>query len=99
MSIIVHQIPHLGFCLSILVLIIYVTIAAFTNASVLFAAFIAGGMVSFLWKLQGRDGEDGGEDDEGVDEASKMFYGYFRPLTEYILVPFFFVSYFCLSAF
>lgn len=93
LSKLVHQIPHLGFCLSIFVLIVYVTIAALTNASVLFAAFIAGGMVSFLWKLQPEEERDNvGDGDERVEEASKMFHDYFRPLTEYILVPFFFVS-------
>ncbi|CAG8948999.1 hypothetical protein HYFRA_00002127 [Hymenoscyphus fraxineus] len=90
----VYQIPHLGFCLSTLVLIIYVTIAAFINASVLFAAFIAGGMVSFLWTLHPDQQRDIAEAEihGSLEPASKMFHDYFRPLTEYVLVPFFFAS-------
>ena len=83
----VTKIPHLRFLLSIAVLIIFVTIASFIDASVLFAAFIAGGVVSFLWaKIQGR------EESEQVHGPSLMYEQYFKSVMDFILVPFFFVS-------
>ena len=81
------RIPHLNFILATAVLIIFVTIAAFIDASVLFAAFIAGGVVSFLW---GRNQDQ----DEIVqrDGPSVMYEQYFKSVMDCILVPFFFVS-------
>ena len=83
----ISGIPHLSFILSAAVLIIFVTIAAFIDASVLFAAFIAGGVVSFLWSQT-----------ENRYEASQytgpsiMYEHYFKSVMDFILVPFFFVS-------
>jgi Kef-type K+ transport system membrane component KefB len=81
------RIPHLNFILATAVLIIFVTIAAFIDASVLFAAFIAGGVVSFLW---GRNQDQ----DEIVqrESPSVMYEQYFKSVMDCILVPFFFVS-------
>jgi Kef-type K+ transport system membrane component KefB len=87
---VIHQIPHLGFLLSTAVLITYVTIASFIDASVLFAAFIAGGVVSFLWGVQRGQLEDDTSPDDG---PSKMYDEYYKVPMDYILVPFFFVSY------
>ena len=87
---VIHHIPHLGFILSTAVLIIYVTIASFIDASVLFAAFIAGGVVSFLWGVQREQLEDDTSPDDG---PSKMYEEYYKAPMDYILVPFFFVSY------
>jgi nitrogen fixation-related uncharacterized protein len=70
-------------------LITYVTIASFIDASVLFAAFIAGGIVSFLWGVQGEQLEDDTSPDDG---SSKMYDEYYKAPMDYILVPFFFVS-------
>jgi hypothetical protein len=86
---VIHQIPHLGFLFSTIVLIAYVTIASFIDASVLFAAFIAGGVVSFLWGVQREQLEDDTSPDDG---SSKMYDEYYKAPMDYILVPFFFVG-------
>jgi nitrogen fixation-related uncharacterized protein len=86
---VIHQIPHLGFLLSTAVLITYVTIASFIDASILFAAFIAGGVVSFLWGVQREQLEDDTSPDDG---SSKMYDEYYKAPMDYILVPFFFVG-------
>jgi len=83
----INSIPHLSFILSTAVLVIFVTIAAFIDASVLFAAFIAGGVVSFLWsRTENRE--------EVVQDTgpSIMYEHYFKSVMDFILVPFFFVS-------
>jgi len=80
--------PHLSFSLSIAVLIIFVTIASFTNASVLFAGFIAGGVVKFLWVVH--------PDQSGEGGPSGMYDKYFKSAMDHVLVPFFFVSNFLL---
>jgi len=81
------SVPHLSFMLSTFVLVVYVTIAAFVDASVLFAAFIAGGIVRYLWTAGSKTSEAKGE-----NGPSEMYDGYFKPVMEYVLVPFFFVS-------
>jgi Kef-type K+ transport system membrane component KefB len=86
-----RNIPHLSFILSALVLIIFVTIASFIDASVLFAAFIAGGVVSFLEALGNEQQQLHSE--SGNDGPSEMYEEYYKPAMEYILVPFFFVSF------
>jgi Kef-type K+ transport system membrane component KefB len=86
----VRKIPHLSFILSAFLLISFVTIAAFIKASVLFAAFIAGGVVSFLWSQGSRQQQSGATLQDG---QSKMYEEYFKPAMDHILVPFFFVSY------
>jgi Kef-type K+ transport system membrane component KefB len=77
--------PHLSFILSVFVLIAYVTIADFVDASVLFAAFLAGGVVNSLWIRVIRN-------ENSIDGPSKMYHQYLHPVMDYILVPFFFVS-------
>lgn len=91
----VEKIPHMGFILSTAVLVIYVTIAAFIDSSVLFAAFIAGGVVNFLWSF--RNEHEGG-DAEGHG-SSAMYESYYQAPMDYILVPFFFVSAFSYALF
>jgi len=83
---IANAIPHLSFMVSMAVLIIFVTIASFIDASVLFSAFIAGGVVNYLWKVQAQEGElsDGG--------PSGMYEEYLKSVMDHVLVPFFFVS-------
>ena len=82
--------PHLKFVLSTAVLIIFVTIASIIDASALFAAFIAGGVVSFLWAPS--------DEQQQVETTSydggpvNMYEEYLKPAMEFILVPFFFVS-------
>ena len=44
-----RYIPHLGFVLSLAVLIIFVTTAFFIDASLLFAAFLSGSVVNYLY--------------------------------------------------
>jgi Kef-type K+ transport system membrane component KefB len=81
------SIPHLSFMLSTFVSVVYVTIAAFVDASVLFAAFIAGGIVRYLWTAGSKASEAKGE-----NGPAEMYDGYYKPVMEYMLVPFFFVS-------
>jgi Kef-type K+ transport system membrane component KefB len=81
-----HGLPHTIFVLSIVVLVIYVTIASFTGASVLFAAFIAGGVVNYLWETQLQ------EPTLPNKGPVSMYEKYFKPIFDYMLVPFFFVS-------
>jgi Kef-type K+ transport system membrane component KefB len=83
----VGNIPHLSFILSTTVLILFVTIASFIDASILFSAFIAGGVVSFLW---GQDQER--NEAPQHDGPSTMYEQYFKSAMDFILVPFFFVS-------
>ena len=89
LSRLISKIQHLSFILSISVLIIFVAIASFIDASVLFAAFIAGGVVSFLWGAQQDQ-----QQNESLPrvEPSKMCENYYKPAMNFILVPFFFVS-------
>jgi Kef-type K+ transport system membrane component KefB len=79
--------PHLSFILSTAILIVFVTIASFIDASVLFAAFIAGGVVSFLWGQEQERNEA-----PQHDGPSTMYEQYFKSTMDFILVPFFFVS-------
>jgi Kef-type K+ transport system membrane component KefB len=83
----IGNIPHLSFILSTAVLITFVTIASFIDASVLFAAFIAGGLVNFLWiknQVCEESLQRGG--------PALMYDEYYKSLMNFILVPFFFVS-------
>jgi Kef-type K+ transport system membrane component KefB len=92
----VHGNPHLTYVLSTLVLIMYVTIASFIDASVLLASFIAGGIVSFLWASQCGQRERQPESDFGPME---MYESYYKSAMDYVLVPFFFVSFFLRNIF
>lgn len=82
-----QRVPHLSFLLATLVLIVFVTIASYIDASVLFAAFIAGGVVNYLWDLgkQSREGE------LRPNPARKMYEEYYTSVMDFILVPLFFV--------
>ena len=84
-----HNIQHVEFILSTAALVIFVTIASFIDCSVLFAAFIAGGLVNFLSSLQEPQSPMISTSDGG---PSKMYQQYYKPVMEFILVPFFFVS-------
>jgi len=86
-NLILH-IPHLGFMLSTGVLLIFVTIASFIDASVLFAAFIAGGVVNYLWTLPMLQLSQPIADNTPL----VMYEKYYRSLMDFVLVPFFFVS-------
>jgi Kef-type K+ transport system membrane component KefB len=86
----IRDIPHLSFILSTLVLIIFVSIASYIAASVLFAAFIAGGVISFLWAINNEDQQSEGTLNNG---SVAMYEEYFKPAMDYVLVPFFFVSF------
>ncbi|KUJ24597.1 Sodium/hydrogen exchanger [Mollisia scopiformis] len=87
---VVSGVPHLSFLLCTAVLVVFVTIAAFIDASILFAAFIAGGMVSYLWNSQHK--QEVARDDRPFDAQMHMYERYYKSSMEYILVPFFFVS-------
>ena len=89
MTRIILYIPHISFLISTIVLVIFVSIASFTDASVLFAAFIAGGVVSYLWPPPTSDRPS---DRPIYDSPSHMYKEYYKPLMDTILVPFFFVS-------
>ena len=93
-----QNIPHLKFVLPTAVLIIFVTIASFIDASILFAAFIAGGVVSFLGAAGTEQQQPGLTPYNGG--PVEMYDQYFKPAMDFILVPFFFVSFACeLNAF
>ena len=81
------NIPHLGLVLATLVLIALVTIAAFIDASVLFAAFIAGGLVKTLWHAPLSTGAT----TISTDLAAAMYRTYYHPIVAYVLAPYFFV--------
>lgn len=83
------NIPHLNFIMSTLVLIAFITIASFIDASVLFAAFIAGGVLSFLWTMKR---EQQHSETELQDGPAKMYEKYYKSAMDHVLVPFFFVS-------
>lgn len=85
----IRGVPHLSFILSTALLAIFVTIASFVDASVLFAAFNAGGVVSFLWAVRDEQQQSG---TTSYDGPAKMYEDCFKPAMDYILVPFFFVS-------
>ncbi|KAG0651460.1 hypothetical protein D0Z07_2055 [Hyphodiscus hymeniophilus] len=86
----IRNIPHLDFIISTLILIAFVTIASFIDASVLFAAFIAGGMVSFLLNV---DSEQQQSDTTSQGKGpAEMYQDYLKPTMDGILVPFFFAS-------
>ncbi|KAE8450635.1 hypothetical protein EG329_005979 [Mollisiaceae sp. DMI_Dod_QoI] len=87
---VVQTIPHLSFLLCTAVLIVFVTIAAFINASLLFAAFIAGGVVSYLWTAEHEQQATG--DDLALNAPIHMYDEYYKLSMDYILVPFFFAS-------
>ncbi|KAM3069286.1 hypothetical protein ACMFMG_010793 [Clarireedia jacksonii] len=84
----VRRVPHLKFVLSILILIIFVTIAAFIDASVLFSAFIAGGLINYWWIA----GDAHSAAVPGESTAMGMYEDYFKAVMDYLLVPFFFAS-------
>jgi Kef-type K+ transport system membrane component KefB len=83
-AVVVCRIPHLTFSLSMAILLVFITIASYINASVLLAAFLAGGVVNYMWSLP--------ENETTTSSAMVIYNQYYRPLLDYILVPFFFVS-------
>ena len=81
-----HHIPNLNLLLSTLVLIALVTIASFINASLLFAAFIAGGVVTYIWGVTNSM-------EPAFDQAPlKLYQQCYKQLMDFVLIPFFFVS-------
>lgn len=84
-----RHLPHFNFLVSTTVLIIFVTIASFIDASVLFSAFIAGGVVNHFSTLANPQAQDGTTTGE---IPLTMYEIYYKPPMDYILVPFFFVS-------
>lgn len=84
-AVVVRRIPHLTFIFSMTVLLVFITIASYINASILFAAFLAGGVVNYLWSVA--------ENETTTSSAMVVYEKYYRPLLDYILVPFFFVSF------
>jgi Kef-type K+ transport system membrane component KefB len=82
-------VPNLNLLLSILILIILVTIASFINASVLFAAFIAGGAANYFCSITTTEGS--------VTSTSEgtplmLYEQCYKQLMDFVLIPFFFVS-------
>lgn len=81
------NIPHFGFMLATLILVAFVAIAAFIDASVPFAAFIAGGLVKTLWHAP----FSADFTTVSTDPAADMYRTYYHPVVAYVLAPFFFV--------
>jgi Kef-type K+ transport system membrane component KefB len=86
----IHNIEHLGFLLPTVVLTIFVTIASFIDASVLFSAFIAGGVVNYLWGICADPQQD--ERLQPLEGPGHMYDRYYKSVIDFVLVPFFFVS-------
>lgn len=82
----IRHIPNLNLILSTLVLIALVTIASFIDASVLFAAFIAGGVVNYIWGITNSVGSASNK------TPLKLYNQYYKQLMDFVLIPFFFVS-------
>ncbi|KAM3084583.1 hypothetical protein ACMFMF_001937 [Clarireedia jacksonii] len=74
---------HTGFLLSTLMLIVLVTFAAYVEGSVLLAAFLAGAVVRYSWQEN---------EDMLVDYPTSMFEDYYKPIMDYVFIPFFFAS-------
>lgn len=86
-----RRLSHLHFILATLALIAFVTIAAYVDASVLFAAFIAGGFVQYLGdNIVSRDVSHHAE--EVTLTSNELYDKYYHPVIAYVLAPFFFVS-------
>lgn len=76
--------PHLGFVFATLILYSFITIAAFVDASTLFAAFLAGCVIQTTWI--------GDEQENSVTSpGAKMYEKYYSSITNTIFAPFFFV--------
>ncbi|TAQ90741.1 hypothetical protein B7494_g905 [Chlorociboria aeruginascens] len=86
---IVTNVPHLNFVLSTAVLVVFITIASFIGTSLLFAAFIAGGIVSFLWSIYESVQQP---EVTTIGMLSGIYDEYYKSVMEHVLVPFFFVS-------
>lgn len=74
--------PNTGFIIRIVILVAFVTIASYIDASVLFAAFIAGGLIHYL-----TDSIKNGDANPEIDSKDHL-----QPVLDHILLPFFFVS-------
>lgn len=86
-----RRLSHLHFILATLALIAFVTIAAYIDASILFAAFIAGGFVQSLsGHIVSQDAS--GHAQELTVKSKEVYDKYYRPVITYVLAPFFFVS-------
>ena len=84
------HVPHLNFLISTTVLIIFITIASFIDASVLFSAFIAGGLVNDFSSSAKPHAQD--QTPPPRENSPVMYESYYKPFMDSILVPFFFVS-------
>ncbi|MCJ1243837.1 hypothetical protein MMC30_001034 [Trapelia coarctata] len=83
-----QAIPHIPFLLSILVLIIFLTIAAFIDASLLLAAFLAGGFIDHTWSSLSPPPES----DDLTSPSAHMYERYYGLVVDHMLAPFFFVG-------
>ncbi|RFU26637.1 hypothetical protein B7463_g9693, partial [Scytalidium lignicola] len=85
----VLALPHLRFLLSLLVLISFVSIASFIDASELLAAFLAGGVFRVIYCSSITILHPS----TSVEETPSMMYAvYFQPTIQTVLAPFFFAS-------
>lgn len=76
--------PHLGFVFATLILYSFITVAAFVDASTLFAAFLAGCVIQTTWI-----GDE--QENSGTSPGAKMYEKYYSSITNTIFAPFFFV--------
>lgn len=76
--------PHLGFVFATLILYAFITIAAFVDASTLFAAFLAGCVLKTTWVGDAQE-------NSVTSPGAKMYEKYYSSITKTILAPFFFV--------
>ncbi len=93
----VCSLQHQGFVVATLALLAFITIAAYIDASILLATFIAGGLVETLWIEEDTSASDG-EHHNATSSSASMYETYYRPVVDYVLAPFFFVSFMSFDA-
>lgn len=76
--------PHLSFVFATFILYAFITVAAFVDASTLFAAFLAGCAVETTWIGDATE-------NSVTSPGAKMYEKYYSLITRTILAPFFFV--------
>lgn len=85
---IAHYIPNVGLILSTVFLAAFITIAYFIDASVLFAAFIAGGLVNYFSNPDIANSSESPSNETPLALYQRLY----KQIVDFVLVPFFFVS-------
>ena len=73
-----RAVPHIPFLLSILLFMTFLTIEAFIDASLLPAAYLAGGFFDHAWSSL----TPSPETDELVSSSAQMYMAYYSPVVD-----------------